>query len=1334
MNNDYSSKDFTSIYEDLLAIVEASTTIWNPRYSTEADPGVVILKAMALLEDKSNYRFDMSRAQAYLDTVSDRSSAYDLLSMLGYVMKGSRAAEGFVTVTNTTDNSYTIPQFSVITNPTKQVNFFTKEAVTVEPGEAKSIQVQAGSIFQIVKQGIQEFTLKDIDERGRLFLGKTNLAQNGVYIVSSTPTTKWIYLDYVLLREISTYYMVCTSETGEVYIQFPDDFASLVGRDLLKVYATYTNGANSNISKNTLTTFLDNQPVGEDKEELFSIFTVSQPEDIYSGQDEETIEHAVQTYYETKDVCSTLVTAQDFITALRYLLLGNSRVFSNVIVETPQTKTMRMMTVQQGVAYTQLVKPKDLDYNRIDVLPLRSSTDYYTSFKPYLAYTADNYSAAKSMLETQIDEKLIDQKALPVSINIAGYEQIENDDGKEWVVDYSIQPILATFSPEIYVYLRDNTLTQQIIAREAIKRYFQTTYNMKNLFAGESLSETQITRDIKSLSTNILDVIVLPLNYSMKQFSPQYLMNPSAVFDPETSIRAIDKYDEMTILSDAVLAGDTPLFKYANRQNSYSKTNSLYSALLPEEQVLPIPWGATTYGGEVNFPQGCELKATHILGGDLQKNSHVLTIDEMVQVRRPVFTQLQGWSTGTAWTYTLKGYQASSYNTVLNENKICYLSLNGDKGIKLPATTTFRPAQNIMFPRIVNGVDLLEYFTEAALPSQAGQNLVFKAGRTYTVAEAVTLSGGYLPLREFNWGGSPDPTYYLLPPEEQNLPMGSPYVLQPDEQITIRKASSQEVLATLVAGDVVLLEGVEIQRAPSASGVLTSPLTTISKMGPKVSTISSEYVYFLCLNSTDFQKELTVDTPYTLEEGEYFIYADAGVTEYVTLGPGTEIFLPEGSRASVTLEAHSNYDIAAIAPTDFKPLPATLGANFYEITTFIEGDTIKLKSGLLGGFFTTKGGYYLPTWKNTSAEVEFTLQDGSKSSYIISEDDYSIRHLAILRTLPEGYAITKSSNFELSDEENTLPFNRSDGSAGISRLYSSIAVSGFAGSLLTSKPIRVTTAEIGLDGKGQEVLFVTKSVPEGSSVQVKGVRKDRDSLIPSPYDLSITFSGTVNKDPTTIAAIPVPPNPDQSKHLATLFHVRTFSATDDTDVELLLKLNWEPDGVQEGSSAEVIFTNSTVQAVSVDNIFVMTLPPGAKNATISVQLASSNTTYDGNNPYSIELLIEDISILDASTPLDPKLGITCKIDDLLSMLNNKSVTITDEDTEKVHLLLTNLSNASTQARESGKSPFNWLYYSLDRLDEPLDPRSFFISSHPKHDKVFPLYIEDPSLIRFPRKG
>ena len=55
MADNYSQKSFASIYEDLLDFVEKSTTKFNPRNATEADPAVVILKLIAMLEDKHGY-------------------------------------------------------------------------------------------------------------------------------------------------------------------------------------------------------------------------------------------------------------------------------------------------------------------------------------------------------------------------------------------------------------------------------------------------------------------------------------------------------------------------------------------------------------------------------------------------------------------------------------------------------------------------------------------------------------------------------------------------------------------------------------------------------------------------------------------------------------------------------------------------------------------------------------------------------------------------------------------------------------------------------------------------------------------------------------------------------------------------------------------------------------------------------------------------------------------------------------------------------------------------------------------------------------------------------
>lgn len=1339
MNNDYSSKDFTSIYEDLLAIVEASTTLWNPRYSTEADPGVVILKAMALLEDKSNYRFDMSRAQAYLDTVSDRTSAYDLLAMLGYIMQGSRAAEGFITVKNTSDKPCTIPQFSVVTNPTKEVLFFTKDDVTVSAGESVSVPVQAGTIFQVVKQGIAEFTLKDIDEKGRLFLGKTNLAQNGIYVRSSTPSTKWVYLDYVLLPDSSTYYTVGTSGTGEMYVQFPDNYMTLIGNDKLTVYATYTNGANSNIAKNVLSTFSDNQKDDSGQVQLSSVFSVSQTEDIYSGQDEETIDHAIQTYYETKDMCSTLITAQDFTTALRYLLISNTRAFSNVIVETPQTKTKRMMTSRQGVSYIQLVQPDDLDFNRIDVLPTKFSAEYYQSFKPYLTYSSDDdsYKSEKAKLEAQIDQKLADKKALPIKINIAGFDGV--------AVDKSIQPIFATFSPLIYVYLRDNSITQQVIAKEAIKRYFHTTYNMKNLVPGSPLSESKIAEDIKKLSTNIIAVTVVPLDYTMAQFKQEYLADPAAQFSAASSLSELSEEDNedlrLSILRDAVLAGDVPLFKFTNRQNSYSKTNSLYSQLTKEEQVLPIPWGASNYSSQKSFNDGCYLHATAILGSDYQKSSHTLTADEMIQIRRPLFTQVQNhvWGQGMRWTYSLTPYTASEPLTEhVGKLFTFYVDLNGSEGLSLPKGTTFTPASEFSFDG-----DLTSYFSSSPVPTFDGTNSTFARGTTYTVSKELKFTGGYLPLSDFKFTNAITPKYYLLLPGTK-IESGSTYVMQEGEELVIQKASTGESVDTYTAGNPILLTGLDITRASSATDILSTAVNTISLMEPKSYTISVDngYVYFLCLNSKSSTKKITPSTPYTLEEGEYFIYADAGVTEYVTLGPGTELTVPTGS---ITLKVHNNYDIASVLPSDFEPLPSSIDANFYKITTFAEGDTIQLDSGAKFSqlFDTAKSGkYFIPSWiapKDKTFTVKVTTKDGNYFIYNISSADYSIRHLAVLRTTEKGYAVTNSTSFKLNSNsdgaENSVTFSPyndstpSDDSTSQSRLYSSIALSGFAGSLLTTSPFSCITVTTGLVKNSQGVYEERLNILGNAIVQ--GLRQNaNNSTIPSPYDLKISYSGPLEENTAIIIATFKIPNAKGPS----LFRFRRIKGTEDKNITF--SITYSTGTVESRVELTTIDSLENADVLSfADYVFVV--PAGeASVRRLKIKLFSpkliQSTSYTEDNPFQLEAAIEDISIIDSETPFDPQLGLTLKV------VNDKVHLPTqlggDDTTSDAYKLLSSLTQFSKAAVEKQKAPLNWLYYSLDRVSSPLDPQSFFLPAHPKNSKVFPLYIEDATKIKFPQRG
>ena len=63
-NLSYTNKDFNSIYNELLDLVDRISPTWKPgslNGSNESDPGVLLLKLNALMADKNNYNIDKYR-------------------------------------------------------------------------------------------------------------------------------------------------------------------------------------------------------------------------------------------------------------------------------------------------------------------------------------------------------------------------------------------------------------------------------------------------------------------------------------------------------------------------------------------------------------------------------------------------------------------------------------------------------------------------------------------------------------------------------------------------------------------------------------------------------------------------------------------------------------------------------------------------------------------------------------------------------------------------------------------------------------------------------------------------------------------------------------------------------------------------------------------------------------------------------------------------------------------------------------------------------------------------------------------------------------------------
>ena len=61
----YTNKDFQEAYPELLQLAKELSYKWDPTISNEGDPGVVLIKELALAIDKINYNSDKNVLECF---------------------------------------------------------------------------------------------------------------------------------------------------------------------------------------------------------------------------------------------------------------------------------------------------------------------------------------------------------------------------------------------------------------------------------------------------------------------------------------------------------------------------------------------------------------------------------------------------------------------------------------------------------------------------------------------------------------------------------------------------------------------------------------------------------------------------------------------------------------------------------------------------------------------------------------------------------------------------------------------------------------------------------------------------------------------------------------------------------------------------------------------------------------------------------------------------------------------------------------------------------------------------------------------------------------------
>ena len=93
-NYSYINKDFNAVWQELLELTSKISAKWDPVASNESDPGVVLIKLIALLADKLNYNIDANVLEQFPSTVAQFPNAREVFGVLGYNMKWYRSGKG----------------------------------------------------------------------------------------------------------------------------------------------------------------------------------------------------------------------------------------------------------------------------------------------------------------------------------------------------------------------------------------------------------------------------------------------------------------------------------------------------------------------------------------------------------------------------------------------------------------------------------------------------------------------------------------------------------------------------------------------------------------------------------------------------------------------------------------------------------------------------------------------------------------------------------------------------------------------------------------------------------------------------------------------------------------------------------------------------------------------------------------------------------------------------------------------------------------------------------------------------------------------------------------
>jgi phage-related baseplate assembly protein len=259
---DYTSRDYESLREDLIARIQERVPEWNG--DDPSDFGIVLVEAFAHLGDLVSYYIDRAANESTLSTATRRESVVALAKDLGYEPLGFQPSSVVLSFTNSSESAVEIPVGTRVAanvdsgSAVLNVPFETDEDVTVEPGGVNFVTATQGftvlgtfsfgeDLGMSTGEPTQSFTL----------LSPGVVTQSvQVYVYDGVNYFPWQRVDHFAdYSPLSRVYRVIDDGSGNYQVEFGDGVSGLVPPISHFISATYrvVDGTNGNVPAGSIT-------------------------------------------------------------------------------------------------------------------------------------------------------------------------------------------------------------------------------------------------------------------------------------------------------------------------------------------------------------------------------------------------------------------------------------------------------------------------------------------------------------------------------------------------------------------------------------------------------------------------------------------------------------------------------------------------------------------------------------------------------------------------------------------------------------------------------------------------------------------------------------------------------------------------------------------------------------------------------------------------------------------------------------------------------------------------------------------------------------------------